>query len=93
MSESMIERVAAAMEANFKEVVAFHAGISFEKTKVEAPAKDVWLRYARAAIEAMRELPEEPGPRYSAGEYSRRTHAAMIEDALGPSWYEEDTKP
>jgi len=49
----MIERVAAAMETNFKEVVAFHAGVSFEKTKVEAPAKDVWLRYARAAIQAM----------------------------------------
>jgi hypothetical protein len=37
---------------------------------------------ARAAIEAMRELPSEPGPRYSAGEYSRRTHTAMIDDAL-----------
>lgn len=37
---------------------------------------------ARAAIEAMRGLPEEPGPRYIAGEYSRRTQAAMIDDAL-----------
>jgi hypothetical protein len=37
---------------------------------------------ARAAIEAMRELPEEPGPRYTAGEYSRRSHEAMIDDAL-----------
>ena len=33
----------------------------------------------------LRELPEEPGPRYSAGEYSRRNHAAMIEDALAYS--------
>lgn len=39
-------------------------------------------RYARAAIEAMRELPEEPGPRYTAGEYSRKTQAAMVDDAL-----------
>jgi hypothetical protein len=37
---------------------------------------------ARAVIEAMRELPEEPGPRYTAGEYSRRTQAAMVDDAL-----------
>jgi hypothetical protein len=31
----------------------------------------------------MRELPGEPGPRYTAGEYSRRSHEAMIDDALG----------
>lgn len=31
----------------------------------------------------LRELPEEPGPRYTAGEYSRRNHEAMIADALG----------
>ena len=37
---------------------------------------------ARAAIEAMRELPDSPGPRYTAGEYSRRNHEAMIDDAL-----------
>lgn len=37
---------------------------------------------ARAAIEAMRELPEEPGPRYSSGEYSRRNQEAMVDDAL-----------
>lgn len=43
---------------------------------------------ARAAIEAMRELPEEPGPRYIAGEYSRRTQCAMVDDALEwrPLW-------
>jgi hypothetical protein len=38
--------------------------------------------WARAAIEAMRELPGEPGPRYTSGEYSRRTQAAMVDDAL-----------
>jgi hypothetical protein len=39
-------------------------------------------RIARTAIEAMRELPGEPGPRYTAGEYSRRTQSAMVDDAL-----------
>jgi hypothetical protein len=38
---------------------------------------------AIAAIEAMRELPGDPGPRYNAGEYSRRTQDAMVDDALG----------
>ncbi len=37
---------------------------------------------AQAAIKAMRVLPEDPGPRYTAGEYSRRNIAAMIDDAL-----------
>jgi hypothetical protein len=37
---------------------------------------------ARAVFEAIRELPSEPGPRYAAGEYSRRNHEAMIADAL-----------
>jgi hypothetical protein len=37
---------------------------------------------ARAAIAAMRELPGNPGPRYTAGEYSRRTQEAMVDDAL-----------
>lgn len=38
---------------------------------------------ARAVIEAMRELPGDPGPRYTAGKYSRRTQEAMVDDALG----------
>jgi hypothetical protein len=37
---------------------------------------------ARKMLRAMRELPENPGPRYTAGEYSRRNHEAMIDDAL-----------
>lgn len=40
------------------------------------------MKQARAAIEAMRELPEEPGPRYTAGEYSRRNQEAMVDDVL-----------
>lgn len=36
----------------------------------------------QAAIKAMRELPENAGSRYSAGEYSRRNAEAMIDDAL-----------
>lgn len=37
---------------------------------------------ARRAIAEMRELPGDPGPRYTAGEYSRRTQEAMVDDAL-----------
>ena len=37
---------------------------------------------ARLAIKAFLSLPEEPGPRYTAGEYSRANIEAMIEDAL-----------
>jgi len=44
--------------------------------------KDGFRTEARAAIEALRELPENPGPRYRAGEYSRRTQEAMVDDAL-----------
>ncbi len=40
---------------------------------------------ARAVIEGMRELPSDPGPRYTAGEYSRRTQEAMVDDALNPA--------
>jgi hypothetical protein len=44
-----------------------------------------WAGYrkqARAAIEAMRDLGDNPGPRYTAGEYSRRNIEALIADAL-----------
>jgi hypothetical protein len=36
----------------------------------------------RAVITRMRELPDEPGPRYERGDYSRNTQRAMVEDAL-----------
>jgi len=45
-----------------------------------------WQEHVHAAgfaIAAMRELPEEPGPRYTAGEYSRANQSAMVDDALG----------
>lgn len=45
--------------------------------------RNAFRSMARVAIAAMRELPGDPGPRYTAGEYSRRTHEAMIDDALG----------
>jgi hypothetical protein len=45
--------------------------------------RDYWRGKARHALETIRDLPEEPGPRYSAGEYSRRNHEAMVDDALG----------
>lgn len=45
-----------------------------------------WQEHVHAAefaIAAMRELPEDPGPRYTAGEYSRANQSAMVDDALG----------
>ena len=68
MSE-MIERVAKALEVVIWEYK--DSSVAFQSHQL-----------ARAAIEAMRDLPEEPGPRYSAGEYSRRSQAAMVDDAL-----------
>jgi hypothetical protein len=56
---------------------------STEGTVDDEVTKEAVMRLARAAIEAMRDLPEEPGPRYTAGDYSRRTQEAMIDDALG----------
>lgn len=41
-----------------------------------------WTDAARAAIEAMRDLPEEPGSGYSAGYYSRSNIEAFVTDAL-----------
>ncbi|AWI90294.1 hypothetical protein C0214_19755 [Methylobacterium sp. DM1] len=37
---------------------------------------------AEAAIRAVCNLPEEPGPRYAAGEYSRKALEAFADDAL-----------
>jgi hypothetical protein len=74
MSE-MIERMARAIYAG-----------AYPKFKFENDAQHIRDHYrtvARAAIEAMRELPEEPGPRYTNGDYSRRSQAAMVDDALG----------
>jgi hypothetical protein len=45
-----------------------------------------WQEHVHAAefaIAAMRELPDEPGPRYAAREYSRANQSAMVDDALG----------
>lgn len=41
------------------------------------------IHAAEGAIAAMRELPEDPGPRYTSGEYSRANQSAMVDDALG----------
>lgn len=57
MSE-MIDRVARALEQRFKDRVAASAGELFEDTGVASPSFLVWSDYARAAIEAMREVPE-----------------------------------
>lgn len=47
-----VEKVAEALMGCFRDVVAGHAGMPFEQTKVELPNKDVWLRYASAAVQA-----------------------------------------
>ena len=70
----MIERVARAIYSG-----------AYPKFKFESDAQHIRDHYrtvARAVIEAMRELPGEPGPRYTAGEYSRRSQEAMVSDAL-----------
>lgn len=43
---------------------------------------DWFFEAAKAAIKAMRELPENPGHRYTNGDYSRRNQEAMVDDAL-----------
>lgn len=52
---SMIEKVARALRDDFKLRISESAGEPFEATGVSVPADDVWARYARAAIAAMRE--------------------------------------
>ena len=47
-------------------------------------SKEESITLVRTTIEAIRDLPGDPGPRYTAGEYSRRTQEAMVDDALGP---------
>jgi len=80
MSE-LIERVAKVMAAV---AIVENTGSDFDDALLNIGDYNIapFRPAAHAAIEAMRELPEEPGPRYSAGEYSRRNHAAMIDDAL-----------
>lgn len=69
MSE-MIERLTKVIEL----------GIADLDLRVAGPLN--YSPIARAVLAGMRELPEEPGPRYTAGEYSRNTQAAMVDDAL-----------
>ena len=70
MSETLLEVVAAALEDTYGDTD------YVELSRPEA------LRLARAVLEAIRDLPGEPGPRYTAGEYSRRNQQAMVDDAL-----------
>lgn len=58
MSE-MVERVANALIERFKMRIAAHADAPFEQTKVEIPAREIWVDYAKAAIGAMRDPTEE----------------------------------
>lgn len=91
----MKERVADKLIQRFKARVAFHAGIPFEETSVALPNREIWLDYASAAIEEMRNptvlmenagaelddwgVASDPGP----GHASALSHwHAMIEQAL-----------
>ena len=51
----MVERVAEALAQSFRDIVAEVSGDSWEDTGVTLPSRKVFERYARAAIEAMRE--------------------------------------
>lgn len=75
----MIERVARAIAQADEQ----NGGAPYDlRMQMGKHAKEHLFDQARAAIAAMRELPGEPGPRYTAGEYSRRTQEAMVDDAL-----------
>lgn len=54
MSE-MVDRVAEALAQSFRDTVARVSGTSWEETGVTLPSKEVFERYAGAAITAMRE--------------------------------------
>lgn len=75
----MIERVA---RASFK-AYCDRNNLQFKFEDMHSDELEFAMLHARAMIEAMRELPEEPGPRYTSGEYSRRTQESMVDDALG----------
>lgn len=57
-ANEMVRRVADALAQSFKDTVAESAGKAFEETGVTLPNAMTWERYARAAIEAMREPTE-----------------------------------
>jgi len=56
---AMLETIADDLIARFKKRVETHAGMPFEQTGVSVPSRDIWLDYARAALEAMRVPSEE----------------------------------
>lgn len=80
----MVERVARAMWLQRCAYTMRTAGIELESWGEDGlvPLANGIIEEARAAIEAMRELPSDPGPRYEKGDYSRRTQSAMVDDAL-----------
>jgi hypothetical protein len=82
-----VSHVAAAIEASFKDAVADGAGMSFAETGVTSPKPELWARYARAAIEAMREptdaMEAAVHSQYNAYEFNRMWTVA-IDAALTP---------
>jgi hypothetical protein len=89
----IVDRVAAAIEKHFLADGKWELDVNENPPPHIIPGRWLWLSdanygfrpvdLARDMIEAMRELPSDPGPRYTAGEYSRRTQAAMVDEALG----------
>lgn len=50
-----VEVVADEVAETFKSRVAASAGVSFEDTRVELPNREVWVSYATAALEALKQ--------------------------------------
>ena len=83
MSEK-VDQVALALSQSFKDAIVAGRGMKFEDTKVDLPPEEIWRRYARAAIEAMREPTEAmlaAGMKHE-GVDLRSEYIAMIDEAL-----------
>jgi len=89
MSETMIEKVADALRNSFKETVAAGAERGFDQTGVLLPAQQVWERYARAAMDAIRpelqRIVEEVDGRFDYAESAVSAIEEAIDAALTPT--------
>jgi hypothetical protein len=82
MADGMVERVARAIWVNPAKCDLRSVSRGPCSLGDECPCWPAMQKVARAAIAAMRDLPGEPGPRYTAGDYSQRNVEALIDDAL-----------
>lgn len=72
MTHPAIERMAKAM----------YVGTAVSWSGLEEYTRKKYRDRARLAIKAIREIGEEPGARYTAGEYSRSNVEAFVDDIL-----------